>query len=213
MAYIFDEGDHIVVQIPLVYTKEGEVVEELAELVVEKNGKVLKGQFASVQEAYFKALEQLSKALSQTENFLDGLEYKLEMEENVKPSEIYTASYMAHALYYHAVHLYQLGVELYRRGLVTHRQLNFSRTLRRNALMLRRYARDVRLLHATVVQLLLNASMKKLTWLGTVVLPALLITSFYGMNLTWLPLADRPEAVFLILALVTIAFAYLINKI
>ena len=55
--------------------------------------------------------------------------------------------------------------------------------------------------------------MKRLTWLGTTAMPALIITGLYGMNLEWLPLADNPPAVFLILALVTSAFAYVINKI
>jgi Mg2+ and Co2+ transporters len=79
--------------------------------------------------------------------------------------------------------------------------------------VVRRYSRDIRLLHATVVQLSLDASMKKLTWLGTLAMPALIITGFYGMNLEWLPLADNPPAVFLILALVTAVFAYVINKV
>lgn len=78
--------------------------------------------------------------------------------------------------------------------------------------MVRRYARDIRLLHAAVVQLSLDASMKKLTWLGTPAMPALIITGLYGMNLEWLPLADDPPAVFLILALVTAVFAYVINQ-
>ena len=50
--------------------------------------------------------------------------------------------------------------------------------------------------------------MKRLTWLGTLAMPALIITGFYGMNLEWLPLADNPPAVFLILSLVTAVFAY-----
>ncbi|MEM1807728.1 MAG: CorA family divalent cation transporter [Pyrobaculum sp.] len=54
--------------------------------------------------------------------------------------------------------------------------------------------------------------MRRLTILGTVAVPALLITGFYGMNLNWLPLADNPPAVFLILAAVTSVFALIINK-
>jgi Mg2+ and Co2+ transporters len=77
--------------------------------------------------------------------------------------------------------------------------------------MVRRYARDIRLLHATAVQLSLDSSMKRLTWLGTLAMPALIITGLYGMNLEWLPLADNPPAVFLILALVTAVFAYVIK--
>jgi len=213
MAYIYDEGEHTVVHIPIVSLKEGEVVEEAVEFVVDKGGRVVKGPLASLQEAYHKALESLSHALIQTETLLDGLEYKLEMEEPVRPGELYAASYMAHALYYYAALLHQLGDELYRRGLIAHRQANYSRYLRRRALMLRRYARDIRLLHATVVQLSLNESMKKLTWLGTVALPALVITSFYGMNLEWLPLANHPLIVFAILAIASISFAYILNKI
>jgi Mg2+ and Co2+ transporters len=55
--------------------------------------------------------------------------------------------------------------------------------------------------------------MKRLTWLGTLAMPALILTGFYGMNLEWLLLADNPPAVFLILALVTAVFAYVINKV
>jgi Mg2+ and Co2+ transporter CorA len=79
--------------------------------------------------------------------------------------------------------------------------------------MVRRYARDVRLLYATTIQLSLDVSIKKLTRLGTVATPAVVITSFYGMNLSWLPAADSPPLVFLILALATALFAYVINKI
>lgn len=79
--------------------------------------------------------------------------------------------------------------------------------------MVRRYARDVRLLYATTIQLSLDVSIKKLTWLGTVATPAIVITSFYGMNLSWLPAADNPPFVFLILVLATAFFAYVINKI
>jgi Mg2+ and Co2+ transporters len=53
--------------------------------------------------------------------------------------------------------------------------------------VVRRHARDIRLLHATVVQLSLDASMKRLTWLGALAMPALIITGFYGMNLEWPP--------------------------
>ncbi len=53
--------------------------------------------------------------------------------------------------------------------------------------------------------------MKRLTWLGTLAMPALIITGLYGMNLEWLPLADNPPAVFLILALVTAVSAYVIK--
>lgn len=201
------------VHIPIVSIKEGELYEEAMEFIVDRGGGVIKGPLPSLQEAYHKALESLSQALSHTENLLDGLEYKLEMEESVKPGELYAASYMAHALYYHAALLHQLGDELHRRGLVAHRQVNYSRHLRRRALMLRRYARDIRLLHATAVQLSLNESMKKLTWLGTAALPALVIASIYGMNLEWLPLANHPLAVFVILALASISFAYILNKI
>lgn len=213
MVYIFEEGGATVIQLPLVKVEEGEVKEEQIELVVDREGRVAKGPYATVQEAFQRALESLSAALHQTESFLDQLEYRLEMEEAVRPGEIYTASYLAHHLYYTASQLYNFGRELGRRGLVGHRAQNYSRALYRKALVLRRYARDLRLLYATMVQVSLNASMKKLTWLGTVALPALLITSIYGMNLKWLPLADSPPAVFAILAASTLAFAYLLNKI
>jgi len=135
------------------------------------------------------------------------------MEKKVNPGDVYTASYMAHFLHYAVLQLYSAGRELQRRGHIPHKLYGHSRRLLRRAYVVRRYARDIRLLHATVVQLSLDASMKKLTWLGTLAMPALIITGFYGMNLEWLPLADNPPAVFLILALVTAVFAYVINKI
>jgi Mg2+ and Co2+ transporter CorA len=213
MVYIFSEGGYTIIQFPMVYIKDGDVAEEEVELVVDVSGKVVKGPYATVQDAYSKALENLSKALQHTEAFLDRLEYRLEMEEKVNPGDVYTASYMAHFLHYAALQLYFAGRELRRRGHIPHKLYGYSRRLLRRAHVVRRYARDLRLLHATVVQLSLDASMKKLTWLGTLAMPALIITGFYGMNLEWLPLADNPPAVFLILSLVTAVFAYIINKI
>ena len=213
MTYIFDEESHVVVQIPFIHIENGEVKEVAEELVAGRDGRVVKGRYATVADAFQHALQSLAKALDETEAFLDKLEYRLEMEEKVQPGEIYTASYMAHALYYAATHLRQLGAELLKRRLVPHRQYLFSKTLYRRSLIVRRYARDVRLLYATVVQLSLDASMKKLTWLGTVALPALVVTSFYGMNLEWLPLADQPPVVFAFLLLLTRGFAALLNKI
>lgn len=213
MVYIFDEGGITIVQLPLVKIEEGEVKEEGVELAVDQVGKVIKGPYRTVQEAFQKALDSLSTALQYTEGFLDQLEYRLEMEEAVRPSDVYTASYLAHHLYYTASQLYYLGRELLRRGFISHRLQNYSRALYRKALIIRRYARDIRLLYATTVQLSLDASMKKLTWLGTVAMPALIISSIYGMNLHWLPLADNPPVVFAILATATLAFAYILNKI
>ncbi len=213
MAYIFSEGGYTIIQLPMVYVKDGDVAEEEVELVVDASGRVVKGPFATVQEAYSKALESVSKALQHTETFLDQLEYKLEMEEKVNPSDVYTASYMAHFLYYAALQLYSAGRELHKRDHIPHRLYGYARRLLRRAHVVRRYARDVRLLYATTVQLSLDASMKKLTWLGTLAMPALIITGFYGMNLEWLPLADNPPAVFLLLLLATAVFAYVINKI
>jgi Mg2+ and Co2+ transporter CorA len=213
MAYIFTENEHTIVQLPMVEVREGEVREEEVELVVDASGKVVKGPYATVQEALNKALENLAKALREAEDFLDKLDYRLETEEKVNPGEVYTASYMAHHLHYTAIQLYAAAKGLLRRGLIQHRPYYQARRLLRKAYMVRRYARDVRLLYATIIQLSLNVSMKKLTWLGTVATPAVVITSFYGMNLSWLPAADNPPLVFLILALVTALFAYLINKI
>jgi hypothetical protein len=73
---------------------------------------VVKGPYATVQDAYSKALENLSKALQHTETFLDQLEYKLEMEEKVNPGDVYTASYVAHFLHYAALQLCSAGREL-----------------------------------------------------------------------------------------------------
>ena len=102
-------------------------------------------------------------------------------------------------LYFAASQLRQLAVELKRRGLVGYRQYAYARSLARRALLLRRFARDVRLLYSTVVQMSLDVSVKRLTWLGTVALPALIITGFYGMA-TWKELLpnvvlfkDRPR--------------------
>jgi Mg2+ and Co2+ transporter CorA len=213
MAYIFTENEHTIVQLPMVEVREGEVREEEVELVLDASGKVIKGPYATVQEALNKALDSLAKALREAEDFLDRLEYKLETEEKVDPGEVYTASYMAHHLHYTAIQLYAVAKELLRRGFIRHRLYYQARRLLRKAYMVRRYARDVRLLYATTIQLSLDISIKKLTWLGTVATPAIVITSFYGMNLSWLPAADSPPLVFLILALATVLFAYVINKI
>jgi Mg2+ and Co2+ transporter CorA len=213
MAYIFTEDEHTIVQLPMVEVREGEVREEEVELVLDASGKVVKGPYATVQEALNKALDSLAKALREAEDFLDRLEYRLETEEKVDPGEVYTASYIAHHLHYTAVQLYAAAKELLRRGFIRHRLYYQARRLLRKAYMVRRYARDVRLLYATTIQLSLDISIKKLTWLGTVATPAVVITSFYGMNLSWLPAADSPPIVFLILALATAFFAYVINKI
>jgi Mg2+ and Co2+ transporter CorA len=213
MAYIFTEDEHTIVQLPMVEVREGEVREEEVELVLDASGKVVKGPYATVQEALNKALDSLAKALREAEDFLDRLEYRLETEEKVNPGEVYTASYMAHHLHYTAVQLYAAVKELLRRGFIRHRLYYQARRLLRKAYMVRRYARDVRLLYATTIQLSLDVSIKKLTRLGTVATPAVVITSFYGMNLSWLPAADSPPLVFLILALATALFVYVINKI
>jgi Mg2+ and Co2+ transporter CorA len=213
MAYIFTEDEHTIVQLPIVEVREGEVREEEVELVLDASGKVVKGPYATVQEALNKALDSLAKALREAEDFLDRLEYKLETEEKVNPGEVYTASYIAHHLHYTAIQLYAAAKELLRRGFIRHRLYYQARRLLRKAYMVRRYARDVRLLYATAIQLSLDVSIKKLTRLGTVATPAVVITSFYGMNLSWLPAADSPPLVFLILALATALFAYVINKI
>jgi Mg2+ and Co2+ transporter CorA len=213
MAYIFTENEHIIVQLPMVEVREGEVREEEVELVLDASGKVVKGPYTTVEEALNKALDNLAKALREAEDLLDKLEYRLETEEKVDPGEVYTASYMAHHLHYAAIQLYAAAKGLLQRGFIRHRLYYQARKLLRKAYMVRRYARDIRLLHATIIQVSLNASMKKLTWLGTVAMPAVLITSFYGMNLRWLPAADNPPLVFLILVLATALFAYVINKI
>jgi Mg2+ and Co2+ transporter CorA len=213
MAYIFTEDEHTIVQLPMVEVREGEVREGEVELVLDASGKVVKGPYATVQEALNKALDSLAKALREAEDFLDKLEYKLETEEKVNPGEVYTASYIAHHLHYTAIQLYGVAKELLRRGFIRHRLYYQARRLLRKAYMVRRYARDVRLLYATTIQLSLDVSIKKLTRLGTVATPAVVITSFYGMNLSWLPAADSPPLVFLILALATALFAYVINKI
>ncbi|MEM1663178.1 MAG: hypothetical protein QXD96_03540 [Pyrobaculum sp.] len=67
-------------------------------------------------------LRRLQRALGEAEDFLDRLEYRLEIEERVKPSEVYTATRMAHVLH-HAV--YNVGRELWRRGLLPTRQLDY----------------------------------------------------------------------------------------
>ena len=74
MVYIFSNGSYTIIQFPMVYIKDGDVAEEEeVELVVDASGKVVKGPYATVQDAYSKALENLSKALQHTEAFLDQL--------------------------------------------------------------------------------------------------------------------------------------------
>jgi len=112
MVYIFSEGGYTIIQFPMVHIKDGDVAEEEVELVVDASGKVAKGPYATVQDAYSKALKNLSKALQHTEAFLDQLESRLEMEEKVSPGDVYTAFYMAHFLHYAALQLYSAGKEL-----------------------------------------------------------------------------------------------------
>ena len=73
MVYIFSDGSYTTIQFPMVCIKDGDVAEEEVELVVDASGKVVKGPYATVQDAYSKALENLSKALQHTEAFLDQL--------------------------------------------------------------------------------------------------------------------------------------------
>jgi len=212
MVYIFDEGGLVHLQIPFVVLDGDEVKEEVVELVAERDGKVVSGPYSTVQEALYSALQRLAETISAVESSLDSLEFRLETEEKASPGEVYTALYNSHMLYFAASQLRQLAVELKRRGLVGYRQYAYARSLARRALLLRRFARDVRLLYSTVVQMSLNVSVTRLTWLGTVALPAVIITGFYGMNLSWLPLADNPLAVFIILAAATAGFAYILGK-
>lgn len=55
--------------------------------------------------------------------------------------------------------------------------------------------------------------MKRLTLIGTLALPALLITSIYGMNLFHLPLTDRLGLVFLLIAATSALFTAIVYKI
>lgn len=212
MPYIFDEGDMVVVQLPYPQLTNGELKEEVVEIVADKRGRCIKGPFPTVQEAFYRSLQALSEALEKAELILDRIEYLLETEEKVKPAELYTASYTVHSLYNTAVGLRNIGAELRKKGLVSERNYAYSKSLARKAQMLRLYARDLRLLHTNLIQLSPNLSMKKLTLLGTVALPALIITSFYGTNLKWLPLADNPPLVMLILIITTAMFGIAINK-
>jgi magnesium transporter len=54
-----------------------------------------------------------------------------------------------------------------------------------------------------------NNVMKALTIMGTVTLPILLVSSFYGMNLTELPWADSPRGVFYVAAVMVALTALL----
>ncbi|MEM1924954.1 MAG: CorA family divalent cation transporter [Pyrobaculum sp.] len=211
MAYIYTEGGYTIVHLPLISLKNGDVVEETLELKIDPSG-VVSGPFNTIQDAYGHVLGRLQRALGEAEDFLDRLEYRLEIEERVKPSEVYTATRMAHVLHHAALHIYNVGRELWRRGLLPTRQLNYSKSLLKKAHYIKRYARDIRILYTSLLELSFESSMRRLAILGTVAVPALLITSFYGMNLNWLPLADNPPAVFLILAAVTSVFALIINK-
>ncbi|MEM1636209.1 MAG: magnesium transporter CorA family protein, partial [Pyrobaculum sp.] len=58
-------SEHI--QIPLVHIKNGDIVEEKIDIVVDKEGRVIQGPYPSVQDAYHKALESLSNALGEVE--------------------------------------------------------------------------------------------------------------------------------------------------
>jgi hypothetical protein len=139
------------------------------------------------------------------EQALEQLEYALENWGRAGPRKLHRAVYAAHALLHAAYQVHDVAEDLLGAGRVPRRLYARARAVLRGARRVRGYARVVTLLS-------LERSVRRLTWLGTVAVPALLISSVYGMNLKWLPLADNPAAVFLIIALATGAFALALSK-
>jgi hypothetical protein len=202
----------LTLRLPLVSVREGELVEEEVEVVADASGRVIGGPFPTLEDALRASLESLESSLKLVERALERLEYALEIGGRADPRELHGAVYAAHALFHAALHVHDAAGDLLRAGRVPRRLYARARTLLRGARRVRGYARVVMLLHATLTQLSLERSVRRLTWLGTFAVPALLISSAYGMNLKWLPLADNPAAVFLVIALATGAFALALSK-
>lgn len=213
MYVVIEEEGLYVVEFSFVSLKEGELVEEDVVIKVDKSGRAVEaGRFMTLDQAITAAARRLLDVEDSVEALLDKLEYRLEAEERVEPLDIYDMSYLVHALYAHASSLRSLSSRLKGLGLVRPRTYEMTRAALRRALFLRRTLFDLRLLYLTKIQSSINVSMKRMTLVGTVALPAILISSIYGMNLSWLPLSHNPLAVFALMAVATAVFAALVYK-
>ncbi len=190
--------------------KEDDILEEEVVMRVDGNGQPVEAaKFPSLDRAVAGALLDAADAV---EARLDKIEYRLEADERADPLELYNASYLVHSLHVHANSLRALSARLRRLGLTRQRTLEVVRSAARRAHALRRALLDLRLLYISQLQNSINSSMKRMTLISTVALPAILISSIYGMNIK-LPLADSPPAVFGLMAVLTAAFALLVYKV
>lgn len=212
MYTLVEEKDGYRVSLSIVALKGSEIEENIVELKVDRGGAVLEGPFRSVGDAVYRASAALLEAADDVEKRLDELELLLESDKRVKPIEVYDAVYLAHALYSHALSLRELARRLRSAGLVRPRQIEPTRFALRRAEALRRSSLDLRLLHLTQVQYSINLSMKRLTIVSTLALPALLISSIYGMNLAHLPFADSPILVFSLMAAASALFTLIVYR-
>ncbi|MDT7869828.1 MAG: CorA family divalent cation transporter [Thermoproteus sp.] len=213
MYAISEEGGIYVVEFPLVTLKEDDILEEEVVMRVDGNGQPVEAaKFPSLDRAVAGAAGALLDAADAVEARLDKIEYRLEADERVDPLELYNASYLVHSLHVHAYSLRALSARLRRLGLIRQRTLEVVRSAARRAHALRRALLDLRLLYISQLQNSINSSMRRMTLISTVALPAILISSIYGMNIQ-LPLADSPPAVFGLMAVLTAAFALLVYKV
>lgn len=213
MYVVSEEGGNYLVEFPIVELKEGDIYEEKVSMKVDRNGKPLEpGRFATLDQAVSAAAGSLFALADRIEAMLDGLEYALESDRRVEPTEIYDLSYLVHSLYGHASSLRSLSLQLKALGLIRPRAFEAAKAAFRRASALRRSLFDLRLLYLSQIQNSINTSMRRMTLVGTIALPAILISSIYGMNLSHLPLADHPLAVFALMALATAVFALITYK-
>lgn len=213
MYAVVEEGDHYVVELALLSLKGEDIVEEKVVMRIDKTGRAADGgRFATLDQAVSVAARSLLDVADGVEALLDRLEYRLEAEERVDPLDVYNLSYLVHVLYSHSLSLRSLSVQLRSLGLLRPRTYETVRAAFRRASFLRRSLLDLRLLYLSQIQSSINVSMKRMTIVGTVALPAILISSIYGMNLSWLPLSHNPLAVFAIMIGATAIFAALVYK-
>ncbi|MGC8583800.1 MAG: CorA family divalent cation transporter [Thermoproteus sp.] len=213
MYAVSEEGGAYLVEFSIVSLKDGDVSEERVAVRVDRSGRLVEpSRFQSLDQAISAAALALLEAADAVEAELDRIEYGLESDGKVDPLSVYNVAYLIHTLYGHSRSLRSLAARLRRMGLVRQRTYETARAASRRIDALRRNLFDLRLLHLAQIQNSINVSMKRMTLVSTVALPAILISSIYGMNLSHLPLADSPEAVFALIFAVTAAFAALVYR-
>ncbi|CCC81679.1 CorA family divalent cation transporter [Thermoproteus tenax] len=212
MYNLNEEDNYLVIELASIALKDDDIVESRIVLKTDRAGAVLEGGYKSVDDALNVSAESLLDVIDRVEAEMDKIEYALESDLRVEPMQIYDVSYLVHAVYDHAMALRALANQLARRRLVKRKTAERIRYASRRAAALRRGLLDLRLLYLSQIQSSINISMKRMTLVSTLALPAILISSIYGMNLSHIPLADNPLAVFGIMALASAIFALLVYR-